>query len=92
MIKYCYRGVNVMLDKTTLFDIDEIQDALVETTLDEIADALKEKGYNPVSQIVGYLISGDPGYITTHKNARSKILNMDRGKILEIIVRNYLEN
>ena len=78
--------------KTTLFEIDEITNALIETTLDEIYDALKEKGYNPVSQIVGYLVSGDPGYITNYKNARNKILNLDRGKILEIMVRNYLEN
>lgn len=80
------------MDKTTLFEIDEITNALIETTLDEIYDALKEKGYNPVSQIVGYLVSGDPGYITNFKNARNKILNLDRGKILEIMVRNYLEN
>lgn len=81
-----------MLDKTTLFDIDEIQEALVATTLDEVYDALKEKGYNPVSQIVGYLVSGDPGYITSYKNARDKILSIERGKILEAIVRDYLEN
>lgn len=80
------------MDKTTLFEIDEITNALIETTLDEIYDALKEKGYNPVSQIVGYLVSGDPGYITNYKNARNIILNLDRGKILEIMVRNYLEN
>lgn len=80
------------MDKTTLFEIDEITNALIETTIDEIYDALKEKGYNPVSQIVGYLVSGDPGYITNYKNARNKILNLDRGKILEIMVRNYLEN
>lgn len=80
------------MDKTTLFEIDEITNALIETALDEIYDALKEKGYNPVSQIVGYLVSGDPGYITNYKNARNKILNLDRGKILEIMVRNYLEN
>ena len=80
------------MDKTTLFEIDEITNALIETTLDEIYDALKEKEYNPVSQIVGYLVSGDPGYITNFKNARNKILNLDRGKILEIMVRNYLEN
>lgn len=80
------------MDKTTLFDIDEIQDALVETTLDEVYDALKEKGYNPVSQIVGYLVSGDPGYITSFNGARDKILSIERGKILEIIVRSYLEN
>ncbi|MCI8794720.1 MAG: IreB family regulatory phosphoprotein [Bacilli bacterium] len=80
------------MDKTTLFNIDEITSALVETTLMEVYDALKEKGYNPVSQIVGYLVSGDPGYITTHKDARNKILSVDRGKVLEAIVKNYLEN
>lgn len=81
-----------MFDKTTLFDIDEIQDALVETTLDEIADALKEKGYNPANQIVGYLLSGDESYITNFKSSRDKIKSVDREKILEVIVRSYLEN
>lgn len=80
------------MDKTTLFEIDEITNALIETTLDEIYDALKEQGYNPVSQIVGYLVSGDPGYITSYKNAREKMLKLDRGKVLELMVRNYLEN
>lgn len=80
------------MDETTLFVLDEIQDALVETTLDEVRDALKEKGYNPISQIVGYLVSGDPGYITSYNNARQKILSVERGKILEIIVRSYLDN
>lgn len=80
------------MDKTTLFEIDAITSALVETTLMEVYDALKEKGYNPVSQIVGYLVSGDPGYITTHNNAREKILSIERGKVLEAIVKEYLEN
>lgn len=80
------------MDKTTLFDIDEITNALVETTLMEVCDALREKGYNPVSQIVGYLVSGDPGYITSFKDARNKILSIERGKILEAIVKDYLEN
>lgn len=80
------------MDKTTLFDIDEIQDALVETTLDEVRDALLEKGYNPVNQIVGYLISGDLSYITNYKNARDKIVRIEREKMLEAIVRSYLEN
>lgn len=80
------------MEETILFDVDEIKDALVETTLMEVYDALKEKGYNPVSQIVGYLVSGDPGYITNHKNARDKILSIERGKILESVVRSYLEN
>lgn len=80
------------MDKTTLFEIEDITNALIETTLDEIYDALKEKGYNPTSQIVGYLVSGDPGYITNYKNARDKMLGLDRNKVLELMVRNYLEN
>ena len=79
------------MDKTTLFDIDEIQDAIVETTLDEIYDALKEKGYNPVSQIVGYLIHDDESYITNYKGARDKIKKMQREKILEVVLRSFLE-
>ena len=80
------------MDNTTLFDLDELSCALVATTLDEVYDALKEKGYNPVSQIVGYLMSGDPGYITNYKNARDKILSLDRSKIMEAIVKEFLEN
>lgn len=80
------------MDKTTLFEIEDITNALIETTLDEIYDALKEKGYNPISQIVGYLVSGDPGYITNYKNARDKMLSLDRNKVLDLMVRNYLEN
>lgn len=80
------------MDKTTLFEIEDITNALIETTLDEIYDALKEKGYNPISQIVGYLVSGDPGYITNYKGARGKMLGLDRNKVLELMVKNYLEN
>ena len=80
------------LENTRLFAIDEITCALVETTLDEVKDALVEKGYDPVSQIVGYLVSGDSGYITNYKGARDKLLTLDRAKILEVIVKEYLEN
>lgn len=79
------------MDKTTLFDMDEIQNALVLTTIDEIYNSLKEKGYDPISQIVGYLISGDSGYITSYQGARNKILGLDRVKIMEALVREYLE-
>lgn len=80
------------MEETRLYNVDEISDALVETTLMEVCDALKEKGYSPVSQIVGFLVSGDPGYITSYKDARKKILSIERGKILEAVVRSYLEN
>ena len=80
------------MENTTLFDLDELSCALVATTLDEVYDALKEKGYNPISQIVGYLMSGDPGYITNYKGARDKILSLERSKIMEAIVKEFLEN
>lgn len=80
-----------MLDETTLFDVKTISNALVRTTLDEVYQALKEKGYNPISQIVGYLKSGDPGYITSYKGAREKIQSLDTTLIFEAIVKEYLE-
>lgn len=55
-----------------------------------VYDALKEKGYDPINQIVGYIISEDPTYITTHKNARALISTMERDEILEILLKSYL--
>lgn len=78
------------MDKTTMVDLDEIKCALVETTLDEVKDALVSEGYNPVSQIVGYLISGDPSYITSKNGARDKMLSIERSKVLEAMVKEYL--
>lgn len=80
-----------MLDKTSLFSIEEIEDALIRKTLDDVFEALKERGYNPISQIVGYLISGDPGYITSHQDARAKITEFDRSKLLFIVLKGYLD-
>lgn len=56
-----------------------------------VYEALKEKGYDPINQVVGYILSGDPTYITNHKNARSIIRRLERDEILEELVRNYLE-
>ncbi len=80
------------MDKTTLFDISIIKNELIAKTLNEVFEALKEKGYHPVNQLVGYLISGDPGYISSYKNARSKILELDRTEIIQILLEFYLEN
>lgn len=79
-----------MSSTTYLFDVNEINDALVKETIKEVWDALEERGYNPVNQLVGYLTSGDPGYISNHKQARNKIMKIDRSKILEIIVKEYM--
>ena len=59
--------------------------------LEQVYIALTEKGYNPVNQIVGYILSGDPTYITSHKNARSLIRKLERDELLEEVVNNYLE-
>lgn len=80
-----------MLDKTSLYNLSDIQEALISKTIVEVFDALEEKGYNARSQLVGYLISGDPGYITSYKNARNKISEYDRAKILEIILKDFVD-
>lgn len=80
------------MDKTTLFDVSIIKNELVSKTLNEVFEALVERGYNPVNQLVGYLISGDPGYISSYKNARSKILDLDRTEIIQILLEFYLQN
>lgn len=60
--------------------------------LAEVYDALREKGYNPTNQIVGYIMSGDPTYITSYKSARSMIMRVERDELLEELVNNYIEN
>ncbi len=75
---------------TYLFDINEIDDVLVEQTIKEVYEALEEKGYNGINQIVGYLISGDPGYISSYNESRKKISKFERTQIVEVLLRNYL--
>ena len=79
-------------DETVKFDFD-ISDEINEAgyILGSVYQALEDKGYNPINQIVGYLISGDPADITSHKNARSLIRTIDRDEILEELIREYLE-
>jgi len=80
----------IELESTTLYSIDEFEDSLVKTTLKEVCDALKEKGYNEINQLVGYIMSGDPGYISSHNGARSKISSIERSTIIEVILRSYV--
>lgn len=63
----------------------------VDQVLDQVYIALTEKGYNPVNQIVGYIMSGDPTYITSHKNARSLIMRVERDEILEVLLSVYID-
>lgn len=79
-----------MLDKTMTFSVDESKDEFIRHTLNIVYEALKQKGYNPVNQIVGYILSQDPTYITTYNNARSLICKVDRDDLLKALVKNYL--
>ena len=76
-------------EQTSLFDIQEIDAEVARATLTEVYDSLEERGYNPTNQIVGYLISGDPGYISNYKDARNKIQEIDRAKIVEILLTEF---
>ena len=75
---------------TFLYDVSEIDNVLVDQTIKDVYEALEEKGYNPINQIVGYLISGDPGYISWYKESRKKICKLERTQIIEVLLRNYL--
>ena len=73
-------------DKTSLFNIKDIDNRFISDILEEVWDSLEERGYNPSNQIVGYLISGDPGYISSYQDARTKIQQVDRAKIIEVLL------
>lgn len=73
-------------ENTSLFNVQELDTEMTRVTLKEVYAALEERGYNPINQIVGYLISGDPGYISSYKDARNKIQEIDRAKIVEILL------
>lgn len=77
-------------DKTMKFNYDEIPKEDVKTVLQNVYKTLEEKNYNPVNQIVGYLLSGDPAYIPRHNEARNQIRRIDRDDIMEELVLNYL--
>ena len=80
------------LDRTMMFKVkteEEVNEARL--ILKEVYEALKEKGYNPINQLVGYLLSGDPAYITSYKNARSVVRKLERDELLEEIVGVYLK-
>ncbi len=79
-----------MRDKTMIFSISDNRDESVRAILTTVYKALKEKGYNPINQIVGYILSEDPTYITTHNNARSLIRKIDRDDLLEVLLKSYL--
>ncbi|MDD2627685.1 MAG: IreB family regulatory phosphoprotein [Clostridia bacterium] len=79
-----------MEQNTTLFSPQKEESKRVREIMDEVILALKDKGYEPISQIVGYILSGDPTYITSHKGARALICKVERDELLEEMVKNYI--
>ena len=80
-----------MSDPTAVFSIYDEKEREIHTVVQEVYDALKEKGYNPINQLVGYILSEDPTYITTYKNARALIRKVDRDDILQAMVRSFVD-
>lgn len=80
------------LDLTRKFQIYYDKDQEIKTILASVYNSLKEKGYDPINQIVGYILSEDPTYITNHNNARALIRRLDRDELLQELVKQYLSN
>lgn len=79
-----------MEEKTTLYSTDAFNEAQVRQILDEVVASLTERNYNAYSQLVGYLMSGDPGYISSYQGARNKITSIDRSLIIEFLLKQSL--
>ncbi len=81
-----------MYDKTMTFSLGNDTETSIKSTMTLVYDALLEKGYNPINQIVGYILSEDPTYITTYNDARNLIKKIDRDELLKILIKFYLSN
>ena len=77
---------------TTLYNVEEFEEKLIRDTLNDVYLALEERGYNPINQLIGYIMSGDPGYISSHKDARKRITTLERNKIVEVLLKDYMNN
>ena len=84
--------MNRKFENTQAFRVDALQDIQAKDILDIVFHALKEKGYNPVNQLVGYIMSGDPTYITSHNGARSLIMRIERDELVEELLAAYISN
>lgn len=80
------------INNTQFFTVQKEPELQVSDVLEIVYKALKEKGYSPVNQIVGYIMSGDPTYITSHNNARSLIMKVERDELVEEVLKTYIEN
>ena len=79
------------MQETTLFNVKLLEEANIKMTLKEVKDILEERGYNPINQLAGYLMSGDPGYITSYKGAREKIVSLERTQVFAIMLEDFLK-
>lgn len=80
-----------MEDNTTLFEVSELKETIIKEILESVCKSLIERGYDPYNQIAGYIISGDPGYISSYQNARRKILELDRSEVVKYILKDFME-
>ena len=80
------------LGNTQYFKVEVDQSSSVKAVLETVFEGMREKGYNPVNQIVGYIMSGDPTYITSHKNARRLIMKVERDELVEELLKSYIAN
>ena len=83
--------MNNNLDQTMQFNLNINKEDLTKSIMTDVYNALKEKGYNPINQLVGYIISGDPSYITSYNEARALLRKLERDEILEEVMKSYLE-
>lgn len=79
------------MGETKIYNCKDIEQADITSIIKEVSELLSEKGYDPTNQIVGYLMSGDPGYISSYKEARKKLTKIDRSKVLEVLVRGLIK-
>lgn len=78
-------------DDTILFDTSEVNNKMIKDTLADAVEVLSERGYNPINQLVGYIISGDLGYISSYKETRNRIAKIDRTVLVESLLKEYLK-
>ena len=80
------------INQTQFFKVNVEPELRVKEVLDTVYNAMRENGYNPVNQIVGYIMSGDPTYITSHNGARSMIMKVERDELVEELLKDYIKN
>ena len=86
------KEMETMHEKTMTFSVRDEREKEMKEILTTVYEALNEKGYNPINQLVGYILSEDPTYITTYNNARSLIRHIDRDELLQVLVKSYLKS